>query len=74
MLVDGGKAEDLAIPVSSAINISDIKASFDNSACCRSHEGLQLSGDLTFSKSVLDSFFSFLHLRYEYRESDAKDP
>jgi hypothetical protein len=28
--VDRGKAEDLAVPVSSAINISDIKASFAN--------------------------------------------
>ena|SRR6516165_2945255 len=74
VLEDTGKAEDLAVPVCSAINISDIKASFDNSACCRNHEGFAALWWFNFSKSVLDSFFSFLHLRYEYRESDAKDP
>ena len=62
VLEDTGKAEDLAVPVCSAINISDIKASFDNSACCRNHEGLQLFGGLTSRKvfSIRSSpFFIF---------------
>src|SRR6516165_9112486 len=39
LLEDDGKAEDLTVPFGRTINIGHIETSFDNSACCRYHNG-----------------------------------
>jgi len=39
LLEDYGKAEELTVPFCRTIKIGHIEASFENSACCRYHDG-----------------------------------